>query len=181
MTKSPYRRGADDGFKFGFYLAAIILAAILSHQFHALSMVSLVLAAGVPVVVYRLMLRYERELGAEASFSAMWMHGVMTFGCGSLVAGAILAVYLTWVEPDFIFTQISNLADMPADMQGIVGPQVSEVAKQMIELRFIPTAMDLIKEMMMLAVVTGSMLCASISAERSLRRRRSTPSLPSQQ
>ena len=84
-VKNIYARGADDGFLLGVYF--VVLASAM--------------AVGVPVVCYIFMRRSQRAAHGLLTFSALWMQGIVTFACGSLIFGAAGLVYLKWIDPQF--------------------------------------------------------------------------------
>ena len=112
MIKSPYRRGADDGFIFGVYLTVMFFASILSGGSVLLTMLSGVMMAGVPLVIYMFMRFYHRSLGVAGSFAMLWMQGVVIFFCGMLIAGTALVVYMKWINPDFVIDQLNAVASL---------------------------------------------------------------------
>ena len=161
MIESPYRRGADDGLRFGLYLGVMFFASIFSTSFPLLSLLSLAM-----------MRRYERSLGPAASFAMLWMQGVVIFFCGMLVAGAALTVYMRWIEPGYLAGQLAALAALEGTMPGTFVDEAASVAAEMIEARFIPSAVSVVVELIMLSIVTGSALTVCLSALMSLRRRK---------
>ncbi len=171
MIESPSRRGADDGLRFGLYLGVMFFASIFSASFPLLSFLSLAMIIAVPGVVYAMMRRYERSLGAAASFAMLWMQGVVIFFCGMLIAGTALTVYMRWIEPDFIAGQLAALASLEGTMPGTFVDEAASVASEMLEARFIPSAVSVVIELIMLSIVTGSALTICLSAFMSLRRR----------
>lgn len=172
MIESPYRRGADDGLRFGLYLGVMFFASIFSTSFPLLSLFSLAMIVAVPGVVYAMMRRYERSLGPAASFAMLWMQGVVIFFCGMLVAGAALTVYMRWIEPGYLAGQLAALAALEGTMPGTFVDEAASVAAEMIEARFIPSAVSVVVELIMLSIVTGSALTVCLSALMSLRRRK---------
>lgn len=178
MFQSPYRRGADDGFIFGLYLTAMFLASIFSGAVPLLSLVSLALMAGVPGVIYMFMKRYDRRTGMTASFPMFWMQGVMIFFCGMLIAGTVLVVYMKWLSPDFVLRQLQAVAAMKGSTPGSVMDEAASVASSMIENNFIPTPIAIVTELIMLAIVTGSILSIILGAILTLRRRATRPLSP---
>lgn len=171
--QSPYRRGADDGFVFGLYLTALIFASVFSARIPLLGLLSLGLAVAVPAVVYRMMARYDRAVGKAASFALSWMHGVVIFVCGALVSGALLTVYLRWINPGFIASQMRLLADLEGEYPGSAIDYSAGLAGQMLEANFLPPAISVAAELMMLTVFTGSCLSMVLSAFFAIRRARS--------
>lgn len=174
MIQSPYRRGADDGFIFGIYLTVMFFASILAGSFAPLSLLAFVMMVGVPVVIYRFMLSYHRMLGASGSFAMLWMQGVVIFFCGILIAGTALVVYMKWIHPGFIAEQLAAVAALKDTMPGSQMDFAADVAAKMLEAKFIPTPIDIVTEMIMLAIVSGSLLSMTLSGIFALHRRRVT-------
>lgn len=170
MIQSPYRRGADDGFYFGLYLAAMFFSSIFAQHLPMLSLLSMAMMVLVPLVIFRFMRSYNRDLGSAASFPMLWMHGVVIFFCGILISGAALVVYMKWIEPDFVINQIRGIADMAGMAPGTMVDSAADMASKMLEARFIPTPMAIVTELIMLAIVTGSILSIILSALFAIRR-----------
>ena len=173
MIKSPYRRGADDGFIFGVYLTVMFFASILSGGSVLLTMLSGVMMAGVPLVIYMFMRSYHRSLGVAGSFAMLWMQGVVIFFCGMLIAGTVLVVYMKWINPDFVIDQLNAVASLKDTAPGTNLEVAAETARKMIDANFIPAPIDIVVEMLMLAIVTGSFLSMLLSGIFVLLRRRS--------
>ena len=174
--QSPYRRGADDGLWFGLYLSVMFFSSILSGRVAMLSLLSLVLVVCVPVVIYFFMRAYDRRLGPAGTFPMLWMQGVVIFFCGMLIAGCALVVYMKWIEPDFVIGQIRQVAALKGTLPDSGVETAAEVASNMLEANFIPTPIDIVVELMMLAIFTGSLLSMLLSGIFAVRRRRRIPS-----
>lgn len=174
MIQSPYSRGAEDGLRFGLYLGVMFFASIFATALPMLSMLSLAMIVAVPVVTWVLMRRYQRSLGAASSFAMLWMYGVVLFFCGMLIAGTALTVYMRWIEPDYLSSQLAALAALEGSMPGTFVDQAASVASDMIDARFIPSPIAVVTELIMLAIVTGSGLTVCLSALLSMRRRGNT-------
>ncbi len=172
MIQSPYRRGADDGLIFGLYLTAMFFASIFAGSFAPLSLLGAVMMAGVPVVIYFFMRRYDRSLGPAATFAMLWMQGVVIFFCGMLIAGTALVVFMKWIHPGFVAEQLTAVAALKGAVPGSQIDLAADVAEKMIEAKFIPAPIDIVTEMLMLAIVTGSMLSMTLSGLFALRRNR---------
>lgn len=171
MIPSPYRRGADDGFIFGIYLSAMFLASLLTSKIPALSLVTFLMAACVPVVIFIFMRRFNKSLKEFATFPMLWMQGVVIFVCGILIAGAFLVVYLKWIEPDYVITQLQTLAETGADSDNPTVAEFADVADKMIKANFIPTPIAIVTELIMAAIVSGSILSIILSLYFTIRRR----------
>lgn len=171
MIQSPYRRGADDGFIFGIYLTVMFFASIFAGSSALLPLLALAMMVCVPLVIYRFMRSYDRKLGAAATFAMLWMQGVVIFFCGMLIAGTALVVYMKWIHPEFVMEQLTAVAALKDTMPGGQIDLAADVASKMIEARFIPTPIDIVTEMIMLAIVSGSLLSMTLSGIFALRRR----------
>ena len=171
MIQSPYRRGADDGFIFGAYLTVMFFASVFG-----LSLLAGVMAVCVPLVIYRFMLRYHRSLGPLGSFPMLWMQGVVIFFCGMLMAGAALVVFMKWISPDFVVEQMRAVAAVKGTMPGTQVDLAADMARKMLDANFVPAPIEIVVEMMMLAIVTGSLLSMTLSGLFALRRRRESGS-----
>lgn len=171
MIKSPYHRGADDGFTFGIYLTLLFFSSIFAPKLPLLGLLSFGLMLGVPTLIYLFIRRYDRELGEMSSFPALWMHGIVIFVCGILISGAGLVVYMKWIEPGFIVGQLNNLVEAGKAAPGTAIADAGQLAEKMIETKFIPSATSIVVELIMLAIISGSILSIVISFFLSMRRK----------
>lgn len=100
--QSPYRRGGDDGLTFGLYLSVMFFAGIFSMKIPVLNLLSTAMMIAVPAVIYIYLRRYFISERGLLSVSALWMHGIVIFGCGSLIACFLMFIYMRWIEPDYL-------------------------------------------------------------------------------
>lgn len=163
ITTSPYRRGADFGFFFGLYLTLMFFSSIFAQHLPLLGLLSMALMVGVPAVIYYFIRRYDRELQDCATFPMMWMLGVVIFVCGILISGALLVVYMEWIEPDFVLKQLEGVVEMGRKAPGTALAEAGDIASQMIKARFIPSPIAIVVELIMAAIVSGSLLSIAIS------------------
>lgn len=126
--KSPYRRGAEDGFAFGAYIAAIMFGSIFATRLPLVGLLSSVLMVLVPVWVYVRERRYLRAEGGLASVSALWMQGIMMFGCGSVIAFSLVLIYMKWIDPGYLN---HALADAVSVLQASGSADARELADEM--------------------------------------------------
>lgn len=171
MILSPYRRGADDGAVFGVYLTVLFFGMIFGSRVPGLGFLSLILALGVPLVIFLFMRRYDRQMQGCATFPMMWMQGVVIFVCGMLIAGTLMVVYMKWVEPDFILHQLEGLVETGSlpEAKGTFLEEAADVASQMIKAKFIPSPMAVVSELIMGAIVSGSLLSILLASYFALR------------
>lgn len=100
---NPLQCGARNGFIFGAWLAALYSVMIASGQVPPAALLTPLLMAGVPVLLFMLLRRDRRRPGGEtATVSHLWADGIVTCLGGAVLSGALMLVYLTWINPGFI-------------------------------------------------------------------------------
>lgn len=128
------------------------------------SLLSLLMMVGVPVVIFFFIRRYDRQLQECATFPMMWMLGVVIFVCGMLIAGALMVIYMQWIAPDFVLTQLQGVVELGRQAPGTALAEAADIASQMIEANFIPSPIAIVSELIMAAIVSGSLLSILISS-----------------
>lgn len=176
---SPYRRGADDGFRFAIYLTVMFFASIYAAKVAMLSLAVIGLMLGVPFVIYHFLRRAYVEEHGTTLMSALWMHGIMIFLCGSLLAGAVEFVWLRWIDPTYIIDQLHAVIELYEDSGWDRGEEIASLLREMIDRKMVPTAISIVMEMIWLSVFTGSLLSALMALL--VRARPLPPSNPSSQ
>ncbi len=106
---SPFRRGADNGFLFGLYLSVLYLLMIFSSSVPLLNIPVLGMMVAVPALIY-FMLRRDRlaPQGGVTIVGALWIDGLLTFLCGGLIGSLVVFIYMRWIDPDFIVSNIEQ-------------------------------------------------------------------------
>lgn len=163
QTPSPYRRGAAQGMYFGIYLSLLFLASVYSITYPVMGLAMMLLLIGVPFYIYKcLRASFVADRGTT-QLSSLWMQGIMVFLCGALIQGVVAIVYLKWIEPAFIITQLHTVIDF---YRGIDSPEAQEMARvlqNMIDINLVPTAASMVMEMICFSVFTGSLLSVILS------------------
>lgn len=86
------------------------------------------------------------------------MQGIMTFICGSLIAGLVAVVYLKWINPDFIADRIQEAIDFYSGSGWQQGAEMADLLKNMVKAHVVPTPIQIVIEMIWLGVFSGSLL-----------------------
>ncbi|MCM1482766.1 MAG: DUF4199 domain-containing protein [Muribaculaceae bacterium] len=160
---SPYRRGADAGFFLGIWLCAMFFALIYSRAVPLLGVLSVLLFAGVPVLLYRQLRRtYVEEMGMT-TLSGLWMQGIVTFACGSLISALAAYVFLRWIQPEYILGCVREAIDFYAAIDDPQAVQVADLLTRMVEANLVPTAASIALETVWIAIFTGSLLSLLLS------------------
>ena len=161
--KSVYKRGADDGLFFGIYLIIMFFSSAFSMAVPFAGLLSMLLVLGVPFLIYRFLRRSYVNDSGTTQFSALWVQGITTFFCGSLISGIVALVYMQWINPDFIATQVQSLIDVYMATDWEEGKEIAKVLTKMIEQNLLPTPINIVIESIWLAVFTGSILSMILS------------------
>lgn len=178
MPPSPYRRGATQGMLFGIYLSILFLASVYSVSYPLMGLIGMLLIVGVPFYIFRCLRATFVADGGLTPFSSLWMQGIMVFMCGSLIQGAVAVVYLKWIDPAFIITQLRSVISF---YEGLPSPEAKEMAKvlsNMIETNLVPSAASMVMEIIFLSVFSGSLLSLVMSALARIGRVKRPPTAP---
>ncbi|MCH5248177.1 MAG: DUF4199 domain-containing protein [Muribaculaceae bacterium] len=159
--KSPYKRGADDGIWMGLVLIVLFLAVTQSLHSVLASWLSWGIAlGGVPGLTYFFLKRsYDKDNGLTY-FSSLWMQGIAFFFCGTLLLALFVYLYMRVINPTFMITQLSEIADLYKATGTANGIQISDTIHAMIEQNLVPSAISIGIETIWVGVFTGSLLSA---------------------
>lgn len=160
---SPYRRGADKGLYLGVWFCAMFFALVYSIEVPLLGFVALLLFAGVPFVEYRFLRRTYVEERGMTTLSGLWMQGIVTFGCGSLINAAVITVWLRWIRPDYIMERLNEAIEFYGAIDEPTAQQAADMLQRMVDARMVPTAVSIALETVWLAIFTGSILSLILS------------------
>ncbi len=156
--KSVYKRGAEDGLRFGIYLSVLYMAMIAGASYSLASLAAFVMIAAVPLIVYRFLHRGYVAEYETSTFSSMWLHGIVIFFCGSMLAGVVLLVYLRWINPDFVVNTLQRAIELYDSIDVPQAKETAKVLRQVIEQKLVPTPIEIVAQLIWLAVFSGSLL-----------------------
>lgn len=157
-THSPYRRGADFGIYFGMYLTALFFSSAFSTNIPFLSLMSLLLMAGVPFLIYFMLRSSYRRDYCKTLFSSLWMEGIAIFFFGGLIASFISVIYMRWINPDFINTQVDTLIELYRSIDWDRGHEMADIFQRAKEQHLLPSPIQITVDMLWLIVFSGSIL-----------------------
>lgn len=177
--KSVYLYGAEYGRYFGLYLILLSACLMASPHVPLLLFVMAVLLPGFPILLYLFLRRMCTEAPYTRTFAGVWMAGIMTTLCGSLICAVVTALWLTYVEPDFFVNYMqSAINTLHASGQADEYGEQIQVMQKAIDSKTLPSPMDYVLSMCWSTVFLGSivsMLCAWILVVRYRRRLFNTP------
>ena len=159
--KSPYKRGADDGFLMGILLIAVFLVTTWSITFPPASWIGMLLTlVAVPLTTFFMLRRsYLRDNGLTI-FSSLWMQGIVMFFCGTIILALFVYIYLRILNPTFIVDMLNHVAGLYEDLGTDQGKQIASALHAMIKQNLVPSAISMALETIWVGVFTGSLLSA---------------------
>ena len=163
-VKSIYRTGAENGAVFGIYLTVLSIMFMYGFDSVLFMYLSMAMFLGIPGVVYFYMRKYHVSLHGISQFSALWMLGILIFLFGSLICGVVTYVWMQYIEPTFIYDQVQMAIKLYETVPGENARMLTDILKQAVENHMLPSAIDIVIEMIMLTTFVGSIISMMLSA-----------------
>lgn len=160
---SPYKIGANRGAVLGIIMSVMFLASVYAEKIPLLSFLSLILFFSVPFFVYRSLRKTFVTNSGLPTLSILWMQGIVTFACGSLILALVASIYMRYIEPDFIISMVHKAIDFYSALPDQQSQQVAKLLNQMINAHAVPSAVYLALEMVWLGIFSGSLLSLLLS------------------
>ncbi|MGM9869065.1 MAG: DUF4199 domain-containing protein [Sodaliphilus sp.] len=165
--KSLFKQGAEWGVPFGIYLSVMALLFIFSDKQVGLSAFSLAMALVIPALIYRWQKkRCMAEMGF-ATFSNLWMLGILIFIGGSLIASTVSYLVLEYVRPNFFYEQaqfVIHQYEVAPERFGENMQQVVDALQMVIDKQAAPRNIDLVLTGFWTCSFLGSLLSALLAA-----------------
>lgn len=167
---------ARTGLPMGLYLTLIAGCFFGSLYIDFLSITSLLLFGGLPVLLYYL-LKPLTTGEKPAKAAALWLAGIYCFLFGALIAGLASAIFLIFIEPGFMTMYLRQYLDTVDALPdpSIVAEQRAMV-EQIIERKMVPTAMETVSSIIWTIGFFGSILSGIMALFMSRMSRRKTGS-----
>ncbi len=151
---SVYKRGASDGAIFGIIMIALFFSSIFVIDVPVLILVTILIMLAVPFVVYKFLRKHFVQSQGYATFSELWLHGIIIFACGSLISGLVAFIFLRWIQPDFMIDQMNTIINLNQSIGDDDAEEATHLLQQMIDNKLVP----IVIQTSFLCVFTGSIL-----------------------
>ncbi len=161
---SPYRRGADNGFLLGIYISVLYVCMLQSSRVPLLNIAAMAMIVAVPVVTYFLLRRDRVAPGGMPTLGALWVDGLITFLCGGLIGSLVMFVYLRWIEPDFIISNLEQTIELLNDAPDASGRELAREMRTALDSGFSVSPIFFAMSMLWMAGASGSVLSLIVSA-----------------
>lgn len=156
--KSVYTRGAEDGLVMGLCFIAMFIMQLLGRASLIAGIAGNLMALGVPLLLYLMLRRSYRTDKGRSTFSSLWMHGIMTFLCGSLLLAAIMYLYLRFIEPTFIADTVRDVVSVYRAIGSNDAEKIADVLQSMIDRHMLPSPIALTFSALWLGSFSGAVI-----------------------
>lgn len=156
--RSIYRRGADNGLLLGLYFCIMFAFVVVGERVEAAGIVSTLMMFGVPFLVYRFLRKTFVEQRGLTMFSALWTQGIIAFAGAGLVLSVAVYVYIRFLDPDIVLRQVEKLIDLYSEANTPRADEMLTVLQNMRDMHLYPTAREIIIQLELLSVFSGSIL-----------------------
>lgn len=148
----------------GIYLTLIFLFTVLSEQFSLLSLAGLAMLCYTPFFTYRLIVKIHKKYFCTSDFASLWMLGISIFIGGSMICALCSYAYLQYIDPNFIYRQAVNAAELYKELDPDNTSGIAEVIDSLIDNNMLPTPIEVAVEMLWTTTFFGSLLSMLLSA-----------------
>lgn len=173
--RSVYRRGAEDGLILGPVMAIAVLLSGATSYVAWLAIPAILAIAAVPATATVLLRRGYAEDNYRSTFSALWLEGICAFFFGGMLMGVVAFAAMRWIWPGYIMDQVNTLIDILSASLAEDNIRMAHNLRAMADNGELPAPIDLVLELIYIAVFTGSLLSMLLSLLIRSRRRPTPP------
>ena len=159
QKKSIYKYASEAGLPAGLYLSLMSFCLLLSIKLPALPMFLLPLSIGFPFILWMLMRRIVKSEPSYNKFSSMWLGGIYTVIFGSLICLFLSALYVTFIEPNFVWHYVNNAIEAieSSPMSGDY-EETLLLMKEAMKAHILPSSFEFLTTMAWFTCFSGSVL-----------------------
>lgn len=156
--RSIYERAAYNGLWMGLYFVVLFLLMVATIRLGVLNILVMAMICFTPFLIYRQLKRTHLDAHGMESFSGLWMQGILTFCCGSIILCAASYIFLRWCYPTFMYDSCLQILDMYKATPEMPKDTLFDVATAIVEKRFAIRPTDIALAYLWSAAFTGSIL-----------------------
>lgn len=155
---SPYIIGFRRGLIMGLYLSLMFLLSMTGSDSALSSLLFIIMAVGVPILLYRWLRHTYIKENARTTLSGLWMQGIAIFAGGALISTTVAIAYFRWFRPQFIYETVNQVIDMYRASNWPQAIQTADTLQHAMDAGILPSARDIALEMFWLMLFCGSLL-----------------------
>lgn len=156
--RTIFDRAAIHGLWLGVYFILLFLFAVGSMRWGILNLIVLGMVLFVPFVIFSQLRQTHKAAHGLETMPALWMQGIVTFGCGALIFCAASYVFMRWIYPDFMVDTLKMASEFYDDQPGPAAGEIADELQMMIERKVYPTASSVSVMWLWLITFSGSVL-----------------------
>lgn len=162
-NRSIYARGADDGLWMGVLCIAVFFFLVGSLTMPLLNFLACCGCVAVPVLTYRFLRRTHVAAHGCATFSALWMQGIVMFACASLLVAVASYVFMRWMDPGFLERVVGVCIKVYRDSGTAAGTQMAADLQTLLDNNALPTPVSVAMGWLWLGIFSGSVLSVFVA------------------
>ncbi len=163
QPRSIYHLGASDGLIVGLYMAVMYMLQVTGLDNSMLMLLSQAMLLGLPVVAFVLLRRAYVASRCSSRLSAIWMHGIVIFLCGSLLMGLVSYFYMRVMNPDFIVDLFDRVAQFYISLGTPETKHIGTTLERLITEKMLPTPISFAFTLIWLGSFFGAMISLIIA------------------
>ncbi|MCC8117591.1 MAG: DUF4199 domain-containing protein [Bacteroidales bacterium] len=163
QPRSIYHLGASDGLVVGVYMSIMYVLQVTGFNNGMLMLLSQAMLLGLPVVAFVLLRRAYVASRCTSRLSAIWMHGIVIFLCGSLLMGLVAYVYMRVINPDFIVNLFDQVAQIYLGMEQPEMKHIGVTLERLISEKLLPSPISFAFTLIWLGGFLGAIISLIIA------------------
>ncbi|MDE7153010.1 MAG: DUF4199 domain-containing protein [Muribaculaceae bacterium] len=153
-----FHRGAEHGLYVGIYLILLSWMMLQGIEYGFMNLLSLVMLCLLPVMIFIMLRRTFVQEQGQSLLSGLWLEGIVSFICGSMIFALAAYAYLRWINPHFIVEQVSEAIKLYDQVDDEQAKEVVTVLKQIEKTRAYPTPQQIVLQLGLFITFAGSIL-----------------------
>ncbi len=148
---SDFRRGAEYGIIMGILFILLFFSTMYLSNKSVAEFIPTVLMLCVPITLYVILKKCYVIDEYETPFFGLWLTGVISFVCGSIILAVVVLIHLSFIDPDLLLNWLTQAADIYKSLDDTAAQQMGEQIDSILKDGGIPSPSD-----MALQIVTTS-------------------------
>ena len=153
-----FNRGAQNGLFVGLYLTLLSWVLILAIDSSLMNIVALLMLVCIPLGCFIMLRRSYIQENCTTPLSGLWLEGIVTFICGSMIYALVAYCYLRWGNPSFIPEQVCQAIEVYEKIDDDQAREIVSVLQQIEKHKAYPTAQQIVVQFGLLITFVGSIL-----------------------
>lgn len=152
------KRGLDLAVPMALYTTVISLSTLFSDLVPPLSVLSMLMLLGGPVLLYLMQRKFYVEHSGEYGTGALWRLGVIIIFFGTVFTLLVTYAVLEYVRPSFIYEQIQLLIDTYKQIPELKGGEIVKTLEYMLDNDLQPSAFSYALNMFLATNISGMVM-----------------------